>query len=159
MGHLRAGLCAMRRAGLEIARASTVYESEYVGDDHGPQPPFLNCVVEVRTCLDAEALLAICQHVESVRGRSATQGWQPRTLDLDILLYDSIALTSPELTVPHPRMWQRAFVLVPLAELLPWLRSSDGRSARDVASQLLSSGQRLAPYADAGVFTDILSPP
>lgn len=90
-----------------------------LGDD------YLNAVVEVQTSLTAPALLKHLQHIEQVAGRERPYPNAPRTLDLDLLLYGSASIDSALLTVPHPRMLQRAFVLMPLKEIAPALVSAD----------------------------------
>lgn len=82
---------------------------------------YLNAVVEVQTSLNAPELLRGLQHIEQAAGRERPYPNAPRTLDLDLLLYGSGGIESADLTVPHPRMWERAFVLVPLAEIAPGL--------------------------------------
>lgn len=82
-------------------------------------PDFINAVVAVSTRLTAPGLLLNLQRLENGAGRDRAYRNAPRTLDLDILLYGEASITSPTLQVPHPRMWQRAFVLVPLAEIAP----------------------------------------
>ena len=82
---------------------------------------YLNAVVEVQTSLNAHALLQNLQKIEQAAGRERPYPNAPRTVDLDLLLYGSGTIDSANLTVPHPRMWQRAFVLVPLAEIAPGL--------------------------------------
>ena len=85
---------------------------------------YLNAVAEIQTSLSAPALLQNLQQIEQAAGRERPYPNAPRTLDLDLLLYGSGSIDSLHLTVPHPRMWQRAFVLVPLAEIAPGLVSS-----------------------------------
>lgn len=80
---------------------------------------YLNAVVQVETTLSAPELLTQLQHIEQQAGRQRSYRDAPRTLDLDVLLYGSASISSEQLTVPHPRMWQRAFVLLPLAEIAP----------------------------------------
>lgn len=84
---------------------------------------YLNAVVEVQTALNAPALLQNLHQLEQAAGRERSYPDAPRTLDLDLLLYGSASIDSAHMTVPHPRMWQRAFVLVPLAEIAPGLVS------------------------------------
>lgn len=100
-----------------LMRCSTLIETNAVG---GPadQPDYLNGVVELETSLSAEALLERLLAVEARHGRERTVQDGPRTLDLDLLLYGEERIATPRLTVPHPRMWQRRFVLEPLEELL-----------------------------------------
>ena len=88
---------------------------------HPPGDDYINAVVEVQTSLPAPTLLQHLQQIEQAAGRQRPHINAPRTLDLDLLLYGSGSIDSAELTVPHQRMWQRAFVLVPLAEVAPGL--------------------------------------
>lgn len=101
----------------ELTRVSSVYETEPVG---GPeQGAFLNIVVEVETELDPYGLLELCRTLERAAGRERRIRWGPRTLDVDVLWIDGITVDSDDLTVPHPRMYQRNFVVVPLLEIAP----------------------------------------
>jgi 2-amino-4-hydroxy-6-hydroxymethyldihydropteridine diphosphokinase len=99
---------------IEVLRSSRVFETEPVGP---PQPAYLNAVIEVRTTLGARELLEACQAVEHDLGRVRTERWGPRTIDVDILTFDDQTIDEPDLQVPHPRMHERGFVLVPLGEL------------------------------------------
>jgi 2-amino-4-hydroxy-6-hydroxymethyldihydropteridine diphosphokinase len=96
------------------------------------QPEFANIAASIETALEPEELLGECKRLERKAGRTAGERWGPRVLDIDILLYENIALESAILTIPHPRMWQRRFVLMPLAELLPQLFDPSGRSIYEV---------------------------
>lgn len=96
-------------------RSSSVYETEPVG--YTEQPPFLNLVIALRTQMPPPELLAFCQQLEAAHGRVRTVRWGPRTLDVDIVSYGDLTLDLPELTLPHPRAHERAFVLVPMLEL------------------------------------------
>ncbi|MBL8515756.1 MAG: 2-amino-4-hydroxy-6-hydroxymethyldihydropteridine diphosphokinase [Betaproteobacteria bacterium] len=98
-------------------RASSLYLTEPVGIMD--QPTFINAVAALDTTSDPETLFWRLRDIEAAQGRSRGVPNGPRTLDLDLLLFDDLALDSPALTLPHPRMHQRAFVLVPLAELAP----------------------------------------
>jgi 2-amino-4-hydroxy-6-hydroxymethyldihydropteridine diphosphokinase len=101
--------------GVTVVRSSRVYETEPVG---GPrQPDFLNAVLEVRTDLSPQDLLRACLDVEATMGRVRTERWGPRPIDVDVLTFDDRTIDEPGLVVPHPRMHERGFVLVPLAEL------------------------------------------
>ncbi|MBA4266865.1 MAG: 2-amino-4-hydroxy-6-hydroxymethyldihydropteridine diphosphokinase [Comamonadaceae bacterium] len=102
--------------GISGLRCSRLYRSAPV-DASGPD--FINAVVELRTMLSAPDLLDALQAIETDAGRLRPYRHAPRTLDLDLLLYGGASVASARLTVPHPRMWQRAFVLLPLAELAP----------------------------------------
>lgn len=117
MAHLRAAMHALAQTpGIEIVTVSSVYETEPWG--LAGQRPFYNAVVWIRTRIEPIALLRVCQAIEHERNRVRDVRWGPRTLDIDILRYGSLVMSSLELTIPHPRMEERDFVLVPLAEVL-----------------------------------------
>lgn len=99
-----------------LSKRSSLYRTAPV-DATGPD--FINAVAEIRTSLEAHALLAALQSIEQSEGRERPWRNAPRTLDLDLLLYGDERIDTPALTVPHPRMQERAFVLVPLAEIAP----------------------------------------
>ena len=101
----------------QLARASSLYRSAPVG--HTDQPDFINAVAELSTALAPLDLLAALLALEQQFGRERAFRNAPRTLDLDLLLYDAKIIAEPGLTVPHPRMHQRAFVLAPLVEIAP----------------------------------------
>jgi len=114
---LRVAVQRLRQtAGITLTAQSSFYASAPV-DSSGPD--YINAVVAVRTELTAPALLCCLQDIESSAGRERPYRNAPRTLDLDLLLYGQGQISSLALTVPHPRMWQRAFVLLPLAEIAP----------------------------------------
>lgn len=116
---LRAAIVAIAAlAQTDLLRASNLYASAPI-DSSGPD--YVNAVVQVRTALSAPALLAELQFIERAAGRERPYRNAPRTLDLDLLLYGDAHISSPALTVPHPRMQERAFVLLPLAEIAPAL--------------------------------------
>lgn len=101
---------------LKMTSVSSIYDTEPVGDIN--QPRFLNLVCQVTTRLAPEALLALAKGIESKLGRTGKSG-APRPIDIDILFYDDQIVKTPELTIPHPRLARRAFVLIPLAEIAP----------------------------------------
>ena len=103
---------------------------------YAPGGDYINAAVEIETKLPAPVLLEHLQQLEQAAGRARPYVNAPRTLDLDVLLYGDGRIDSPRLTVPHPRMWQRAFVLVPLAEIAPALVAHD--ALRVVQSQAIS---------------------
>ncbi|MGB9367381.1 MAG: 2-amino-4-hydroxy-6-hydroxymethyldihydropteridine diphosphokinase [Xanthobacteraceae bacterium] len=110
------------------------------------QPPFINCAIAVATALPPRALLDRAFAVERALGRDRTreQRWGPRAIDIDLLAYDDLVLNEPDLTLPHPRLFERAFVLVPLAEIGPD-RMIAGRRVRDAAERLDKSGIERLP--------------
>jgi 2-amino-4-hydroxy-6-hydroxymethyldihydropteridine diphosphokinase len=110
----------LARNGVEVLRQSPLYATEPVG--FTAQPWFLNCVVEAQTELMPRQLLRVVQQVERALGRRRAVEGGPRTIDLDILLYGSSVIRAAGLEVPHPRMIERRFVLVPLRDLAPALR-------------------------------------
>lgn len=117
MARLQAGLEALAARGILVEQVSRWRETAPAGGP--PQGPYLNGAARVRTGLEPMALLEVLKEIERASGREpGGPRWGPRSLDLDILLYDDITLRSPELTIPHPRMCLRAFVLEPLVEVL-----------------------------------------
>lgn len=128
--HLRSALASLPG----LVATSEVYETDPVG---GPdQDRFLNLVAQIDTDLDPHDLLGVCHRIESAAGRVRDVRWGPRTLDVDILWIDGVTVDTPDLVIPHPRMWERRFVLEPLAELDPtiapagWDQEVDGRVDR-----------------------------
>lgn len=114
----RERLCAA--AGIDCIAASSLYESQPCGGPRG-QGLYLNAVLEIATVLDPFALLELLQIIEKENGRVRSEQWSERTLDLDLLLYGDLIIDSEFLTLPHPRLHERAFVLLPLRELAPAL--------------------------------------
>ena len=103
--------------GIDVVASSRIYETDPVG---GPeQPDFLNVALEVRTALTARELLTACLDVERELGRIREIRWGPRTVDVDLLVYDEASIDEPGLVVPHPRAHERSFALIPLLELEP----------------------------------------
>ncbi len=109
---------------IELVRTSSCYGSKAVGP--GEQPDFVNAAAELRTRLEPLDLLHTLQAIETQQGRVRAVRWGARTLDLDILLYGNLQLSSNKLTLPHPRLQERPFVVVPLAEIAPGLTLPDG---------------------------------
>ncbi len=121
-------------------RLSPVYETEPVGP---PQPLYLNLVAEVDTELSPRAFLEGLLTVEQSLGRKRKERWGPRTIDLDLLLYGDLVLQEEGLEVPHPRLSERAFVLVPLADLIPEGRHPVlGRTFAELLASLDRKGVR-----------------
>ncbi len=121
LGRLRANLGkaarSLGRSGVAIVRASSVYRTEPV--DRADQPWFLNQVLEVRAAIDPPSLLRLILSIEFEMGRVRTEPKGPRTIDIDILLAGNLVIETAALTIPHPRMTERKFVLVPLVEIAP----------------------------------------
>lgn len=127
LAHLQAGvdgLAAQRR--VRVDAVSSIYETSPVG---GPQQDdFLNMAVRVATTRSPLGLLRVCHRVERARDRVRTVRWGPRTLDVDVLLYDDRSVETRRLQVPHPRLTERPFALVPLIEVAPGATLPDGSS-------------------------------
>lgn len=138
--HLRAGRTELEAQAGVVSGASRVFETEPVGgpDDQGP---YLNAVVRLETGLSAHDLLGVLVKIERRRGRERRERWGPRTLDLDVLLYGLEVIETDELTVPHPRLQDRAFVLEPLGDLAPELVIPGlGRSVDELRTSVGSAG-------------------
>jgi 2-amino-4-hydroxy-6-hydroxymethyldihydropteridine diphosphokinase len=120
---LRAAVAALAENG-DVAAVSDVFETEPVGGPGG-QGTYLNLVVELATEDAPRRLLERCQELEQAAGRERTVRWGPRTLDADVLWVEGRQVDEPDLSVPHPRLWERRFVLAPLAELAPDLVTED----------------------------------
>jgi 2-amino-4-hydroxy-6-hydroxymethyldihydropteridine diphosphokinase len=103
--------------GVQVLRISAVYETEPVG--YTDQPAFLNMAAALAADIPPEPLLSHLLKIENDMGRVRTLRWGPRTIDLDLLLYEDVVMNTDDLTLPHPRMEERAFVLVPLREIWP----------------------------------------
>jgi 2-amino-4-hydroxy-6-hydroxymethyldihydropteridine diphosphokinase len=140
LAYLQLAVDSLARApGVRIVRLSRVYETAPVGGP--PQDPYLNAVVAIDTNLAPSELLRRCQDAEASAGRERAEHWGPRTLDVDILLIADVRIDTAELTIPHPRMWERGFVLAPL---------------RDVAPDLVDANESWEDVREAGV---ALKPP
>ncbi|HEX2032423.1 MAG TPA: 2-amino-4-hydroxy-6-hydroxymethyldihydropteridine diphosphokinase [Actinomycetota bacterium] len=115
LANLQRAVDLLGERGVRVLRSSRVYETDPVG---GPdQPDYLNAVVEAETDLEPRPLLEACLAVEDALGRVRGERWGPRVIDVDVLTYDDRAVREPDLEIPHPRMHERGFVLVPLLEL------------------------------------------
>jgi 2-amino-4-hydroxy-6-hydroxymethyldihydropteridine diphosphokinase len=141
--HLRTAIAALPQHGVEIEAVSSVYETEPVGEVLD-QADFLNAAVRIRTELEPEALLDLCKEVEVERGRALdAPRHSPRPLDVDLLLLGDLELSTDRLTLPHPEVTSRRFVLAPLLELDPDLTLPDGTNLSD-ALAALGPGQRVS---------------
>ena len=132
--------------GVQVRDVSSVYESEPVGP--AAQAWFLNAVVVVDTSLSPVTLLQQTQAIERALGRETTYHWGPRTIDLDILLYGDTQVNTATLTIPHAELCQRAFVMIPLLELVPGLVLPDGTEVSACLSRLMPP-QQVRPFASA----------
>ena len=150
LGDRAASLRAAREAlaalpGTRVHAASPVYET--APQDLEDQPPFLNQVVCVETGLGPPELLRRCQAIEQQAGRVREARFGPRTLDVDILMVEGVESDDPQLTLPHPRLWRRAFVLVPLADLWALARDLTTVDVPALARELRRE-QAVEPYRD-----------
>lgn len=125
-------------AEIELIKVSSFYQTTPIGP--AGQPDYINAAVEIETSLSALQLLDFLQSVENKQARVRTQRWGPRTLDLDILLYDQIIEHSDRLTIPHPRLHERAFVLAPLCDLAPQLVIPTKENVRQLLANCSSQG-------------------
>jgi 2-amino-4-hydroxy-6-hydroxymethyldihydropteridine diphosphokinase len=127
-----------------LVAQSSLYQTVPIGP---PQPDILNACVLVDTTLSAVDLLGRLLSIEQQFGRERRQRWGPRTLDLDLLFYDQTIITTPTLEIPHPRFRERAFVLIPLAEIAPnWYDPVSGHTVLTLCQSIDPSGvQRLGP--------------
>ena len=119
-GTIRNAIELLQHSGVEEVRVSSFYRTQPVG--FTAQAWFINCVAEIQTDLMPMRLLDTCKAVERALGRRPGVAKGPRPIDIDILFYEDLLIRSPHLTVPHPRLAERRFVLVPLKELAPHLR-------------------------------------
>jgi 2-amino-4-hydroxy-6-hydroxymethyldihydropteridine diphosphokinase len=142
IAHLRAALQLLKAEEVEIDAVSSTYATEPVGEILD-QPDFLNAAVRIRTELGPEELLNACKRVEAARGRSFdVPRHSPRPLDVDLLLLGNLELSTERLTLPHPEVTSRRFVLVPLLELDPGLTLPDGTRLTEALASL-GPGQRV----------------
>ena len=144
LGYLKAAVASIG----DCVAVSGVYETDPVG---GPdQGQYLNAVAELETSCSARDLLELCRALEASAERVRDVRWGPRTLDVDVLWVDGETVDEPDLVVPHPRMFERAFVMVPLAELAPdlvegWTDPADGDCRR------LGDWDELVPRTSGGI--------
>ncbi len=136
-GNLRDAIARLSAAeGVNFLRQSRVYETEPMGVVD--QPRFLNMVVEVEIAdeMAARDLLAVVKQIEEDVGRTKRERWGPREIDIDVLLVEEERVEEGDFEVPHPRMWERAFVMAPLAELAPEVKGPTGETADEIAERL-----------------------
>ena len=123
---------------IKLIKASSLYRTLPVGYDN--QPDFINAVAEIETDLNPLALLHTLLEIETQHGRERPFPNAPRVLDLDVLLYEGVATSSPALTLPHPRMHTRGFVMLPLAEIAPKISIGNHGYADDLAAKCDNQG-------------------
>ncbi len=143
-GQIAGGITELERSGVSVKVRSSVYETEPVGFED--QPWYLNQVIRGTTRLDPHGLLEECKRIERLFGREPSGvRFGPRPLDIDVLLYGDRVVEDERLTIPHPRMHERRFVLVPLLEIAP--RLVDPRDGRRYAQYLdrLDEGKKVSP--------------
>lgn len=121
-----------------LIRASSLYRTAPLGYDN--QPDFINAVAQISTCLGPLELLHALLTLETIHGRERPFPNAPRVLDLDLLLYDDATMQTPELILPHPRMHERGFVLLPLSEIAPALEIPGKGKVCDLAQHCLDQG-------------------
>jgi 2-amino-4-hydroxy-6-hydroxymethyldihydropteridine diphosphokinase len=139
LANLQHAVDGLAHAGsIRVAAVSRVYETAPVG---GPaQDEYLNAVVAIETDLQPRDVLRVAHRLENEAGRVRQERWGPRTLDVDVLLYDDVQMNDPDLVIPHPRMWERGFVLAPLRDVAPDLvdASADWKDVREAPVTLHS---------------------
>ena len=123
---------------IKLIKASSLYRTVPVGYDN--QPDFINAVAEIETDLNPLALLHTLLEIETQHGRERPFPNAPRVLDLDVLLYEGVATSSPALTLPHPRMHNRGFVMLPLAEIAPKISIGTYGCADELAAKCDNQG-------------------
>jgi 2-amino-4-hydroxy-6-hydroxymethyldihydropteridine diphosphokinase len=143
---VRSGVEALRKAdGIELAAVSSLYETSPLGGP--PQRSYVNGVARIVTVLDARRLLETCKSIEMDMGRDASEiRWGPRVIDLDILLYGEEKISEPDLEIPHPRMAERRFVLIPLLEIDPDVADPWGNLYRDLVDDAEGEVESLEPF-------------
>ncbi|MBI4444922.1 MAG: 2-amino-4-hydroxy-6-hydroxymethyldihydropteridine diphosphokinase [Acidobacteria bacterium] len=134
--YLESALALLEARGVRLLRCSSLFETEPIGVKD--QPWFLNLVCEVATAKSAAELLDTCQQIEDELGRIRLQPLGPRTIDIDILFFGNLMLETPQLKLPHPRLYERNFVLIPLEQIAPEFR--DPRTGRSVRELRLDCG-------------------
>jgi 2-amino-4-hydroxy-6-hydroxymethyldihydropteridine diphosphokinase len=127
--------------GITLQATSSWYQTKAIGP---PQPDYLNGCAILQVEILPQALLTTLLAIEQKFGRVRGEHWGPRTLDLDLLLYDDLILNEPNLQIPHPRMYERAFVLVPLSEIAPnWQEPISGRTIQNLLQEVDTSDVHL----------------
>ncbi|MDR3586803.1 MAG: 2-amino-4-hydroxy-6-hydroxymethyldihydropteridine diphosphokinase [Desulfosporosinus sp.] len=131
--YLKGAISALASPTIKVVAMSGIYETEPWGVMD--QPLYWNQVIEVDTTLEPLELLHVCQEIELLLGRERKVHWGPRTIDIDLLLYDNRVSESEELRLPHPYLEERAFVIAPLREIAPKLVLPSGKSITEVSGE------------------------
>lgn len=144
LGDRKSNICAAeerleKHPEVRVIQVSSLYETTPVGFTE--QPDFVNAVAEIETELSPIELLHAILEIENEMGRVREKRWGPRVIDIDLLIYDDVAIHTPELELPHPRMKEREFVMAPLAEIAPDLEL-DGETAEGVLRRVEGQGVR-----------------
>ena len=127
-----------------VTAVSSLYQSPPI--DQCDQPDYINAVIELETCLPAHDLLTELERIEFEHGRTrTTRRWGPRTLDLDLILFDDLSINTPRLIVPHPEFHKRDFVLMPLYEIAASLVLPSGKKLRDLIAELPEKNLTIIP--------------
>jgi 2-amino-4-hydroxy-6-hydroxymethyldihydropteridine diphosphokinase len=148
--NIRSALRALGEAGdVRVLRCSSLHETEPVGGPPG-QGRYLNAAAELQTDLSPRELLARLLEIERRHGRARTERFGPRTLDLDLLLYHHLVIAEPDLTVPHPRMWVRPFVMGPLSEICAPDRLAAARQLQCGTADRCRPSVHAAPHEPRG---------
>jgi 2-amino-4-hydroxy-6-hydroxymethyldihydropteridine diphosphokinase len=130
---------ALLREHVTVTAISPVYATEPWGDQN--QPPFLNICVAASTTLPPHGVLRLIKSIEKEMGRQPTHRWGPRLIDIDIIFYDDLVLQDEQLVIPHPRLAERAFVLAPLADLIPDFRHPQtGETVQELLERVGATG-------------------
>ena len=129
---------------VEVKAVSSIYETAPFGVTD--QADFLNMTAVIATELSPGELLKACLDVEQAMGRVRGRRWGPRIIDIDLLLYDDVNMAAPDLTLPHPGILQRGFVLIPLREIAPGLLLSDGRTVAEAAEDFSGETNSVRPW-------------
>ncbi|HCS26066.1 MAG TPA: 2-amino-4-hydroxy-6-hydroxymethyldihydropteridine diphosphokinase [Spongiibacteraceae bacterium] len=147
VAHLTSALSALEQhPAIRLINRSPFYGSKAIGP--GTQPDFINAVIEVQTTLAPAPLLHALQAIENQHGRERRLRWGARTLDIDILLYDNQTISEPDLQIPHPRLSERAFVLVPLQKIAPDLQLPNGTSVASLLDYVSTDDVWLLQFQD-----------
>jgi 2-amino-4-hydroxy-6-hydroxymethyldihydropteridine diphosphokinase len=149
LANLQAGLREIADAdGVDVVAVSPIYETAPVGGPDG-QGPYLNAALAADVAIDAKSLLGMLHRIEEGRERSRDVYWGPRTLDLDLLVHGNLVVDTPTLQVPHPRMHERRFVMVPVCDIAPDLvHPTLGRTMRDLLADLPPDPRELTRFSD-----------